>query len=129
LDRTQVTPNDKGPLYWFWLAVVWKIFRNHLGHLNHNFISVIYMWNMICRFHPSSFNNQKILYINIPVPHGSLSKYTHFFLFIFWWHQIFSFPFCFRLLVFPTWHIHTMKKKNSKYVAPPHTFQSVVLPT
>jgi hypothetical protein len=32
---------------------------------------------------------------------------THFFLFIFWWHQIFSFPFCFSLLVFPTlqWHI------------------------
>jgi hypothetical protein len=39
---------------------------------------------------------------------GSLSKYTHFFLFIFWWHQICSFPFCFSLLVFSTlqWHIH-----------------------
>ena len=70
--------------------------------------------------------------------YGSLSKYTHFFLFLFWWHQIFSFPFCFSLLVFPPlqWHIHIIcsrenhhEKKISRYVAHPHTFQSVVLPT
>jgi hypothetical protein len=68
----------------------------------------------------------------------SLSKYTHFFLFIFWWHQIFSFPFCFSLLVFPTlqWYLHIIcsrenhhEKNISRYVAPPHNFQSVVLPT
>ena len=33
---------------------------------------------------------------------GSLSKYTYFFLFIFWWHQIFSFTFFFSCLVLPT---------------------------
>ena len=62
---------------------------------------------------------------------GSLSKYTHFFLFIFWWHQIFSFPFCFSLLVFPTlqWHSHMIWIFFSRYVAPPQTFQSVVLST
>ena len=67
---------------------------------------------------------------------GSLSKYMHFFLFIFYGHQIFSFPFCFSLFVFPTlqWHIYIIcsrenhyEKKKSRYVAPPHTFQSVVL--
>jgi hypothetical protein len=46
-----------------------------------------------------------------------------------------SFPFCFSLLVFPTlqWHIHIIcsreihmhgKTNISRYVAPPHTFQS-----
>ena len=38
---------------------------------------------------------------------GSLSKYMHFFLFIIWWHQIFSFPFCFSLLVFPILQVWT----------------------
>ena len=89
-------------------------------------------------------NNNLILYIGKmslyeDIYYGSLPNKTHFYLFIFWWHQIFSFPFCFRLLIFPTlqWHIHLIcsrenlheKKKISRYVALPHTFQSVVLPT
>ena len=47
----------------------------------------------------------------------SLSKYTHFFLFIFWWHQIFSFPFCFSLLVFPTlqWHIYIICSRENHH--------------
>ena len=48
---------------------------------------------------------------------GSLSKYTHFFLFTFWWHQIFSFPFCSSLLVFPTlqWHIHIIYSRENHH--------------
>jgi hypothetical protein len=85
-----------------------------------------------------SFSILLLISLHIFCLYGSLSKYTHFFLFIFWWHQIFSFPFSFSLLVFPTlqWHIHiicsrksTTKKNISRYVAPPHTFQFVVLPT
>ena len=48
--------------------------------------------------------------------YGSLSKYRHLFLFIFWWHQIFSFPFCFySLLVFPTlqWHIYIICSREN----------------
>jgi hypothetical protein len=39
----------------------------------------------------------------------------HFFLFIFWWHQIFSFPFCFSLLVFSTlqWHIYIICSREN----------------
>ena len=48
---------------------------------------------------------------------GSLSKYTHFFLFLFWWHQIFSFPFCFSLLFFPTlqWHIYIICSRENHH--------------
>jgi hypothetical protein len=107
-----------------------------------------------CRF-PWFLKNKRMECTNLVDPHqllcswftvvfvlfciyGSLSKYTHFFMFIFWWHQIFTFPFCFSLLVFPTlqWHIHIIcsrenhhENKYSRYVTLPHTFQSVVLPT
>jgi hypothetical protein len=46
--------------------------------------------------------NAKWTLIRLYEEDGSLTKYTHFFLFIFWWHQLFSFPFYFSLLVFPT---------------------------
>jgi hypothetical protein len=56
-------------------------------------------------------------YHNVKTEDGSLSKYTHFFLFIFWWHQIFSFPFCFSLLVFPTlqWHIYIICSQENHH--------------
>jgi hypothetical protein len=58
---------------------------------------------------------QKFLYLITITIYGSLSKYMHFFLFIFWWHQICSFPFCFSLLVFPTlqWHIHIICSREN----------------
>ena len=61
------------------------------------------------------FGGQNIYFLCIVV--GSLSKYTHFFLFIFWWHQLFSFPFCFSLLVFPTlhWHIYIICSRENHH--------------
>jgi hypothetical protein len=46
--------------------------------------------------------------------YGSFSKYTYFFLFIFWWHQIFSFTFFFSRLVLPTWRWKSMDCINSR---------------
>jgi hypothetical protein len=48
---------------------------------------------------------------------GSLSKYTYFFLFIFWWHQIFSFKFFFNCLVLPIlqWYIHIICSRENHH--------------
>ena len=49
--------------------------------------------------------------------YGSFSKYTYFFLFIFWWHQIFSFTFFFSRLVLPTlqWYIHIICSRENHH--------------
>jgi hypothetical protein len=71
-------------------------------------------WGIIALMSPITIERGVLwvcyLYVIYTV-YGSLSKYTHIFLFIFWWHQIFSFPFCFSLLVFPTlqWHIYIIR--------------------
>ena len=66
------------------------------------------LWEAFLDLSDSSFLFVDLVGFYTHWTYGSLSKYTHFFLFIFWWHQIFSFPFCFSLLVFPTlqWHIY-----------------------
>ena len=73
--------------------------------------NLIYNWHIGDDKIPSSDN---CCHLGIE---GSLSKYTHFFLFIFWWHQIFSFPFCFSLLVFPTlqWHIYIICSRENHH--------------
>jgi len=80
-----------------------KLYRCHS-----NLLSVdLNIWHSVLECH----------YILLPHSYGSLSKYTHFFLFIFWWHQIFSFTFFFSCLVFPTlqWYIHIICSRENHH--------------